>query len=188
MKLRRNTEGFLTYQLATASTPKITPIWKPTSPTRNAAPLKITWATSHHVYWPQTTVRVCSYSADIRRGSRPRRISSTKFATSCLVGAAQRINTGLAQATFVYDADGDRGGMADGTGATSYGYDELDHLVSAASLNGTVGYRHISMAGPPQTPSLFKTCSRARYASSSFRLRTNSRKPTGGYGHQSPPG
>jgi RHS repeat-associated protein len=43
--------------------------------------------------------------------------------------------------TYVYDADGRRTSMTDGTGTTSYGYDSLNRLTSSTSGAGaTVGY------------------------------------------------
>ncbi|MBV9895819.1 MAG: hypothetical protein JO020_16765, partial [Chloroflexi bacterium] len=47
-----------------------------------------------------------------------------------------------ANVSYVYDANGNRLSMGDGTGSTTYVYDELDRLLSVTSLNtGTVGYR-----------------------------------------------
>jgi YD repeat-containing protein len=45
--------------------------------------------------------------------------------------------------TYAYDLDGNRTSMTDGTGTTSYVYDELDQVTSVTSPGArTVGYRH----------------------------------------------
>jgi len=47
------------------------------------------------------------------------------------------------QVSYTYDADSNRSSMADATGTTSYGYDELDRLLAVTSPGpNTVGYRY----------------------------------------------
>jgi YD repeat-containing protein len=48
-----------------------------------------------------------------------------------------------ANVTYTYDGDGNRLSMVDGTGTTTYTYDELDRLLSVTSPGPkTVGYRY----------------------------------------------
>ena len=43
---------------------------------------------------------------------------------------------------YSYDADGNRSSVQDGTGTTSYTYDEFDRLQSVGAPGGTVAYRY----------------------------------------------
>jgi len=46
--------------------------------------------------------------------------------------------------SYSYDANSSRSNMQDGTGTTTYGYDELDRLLSVVSPGpNSVGYRYL---------------------------------------------
>jgi YD repeat-containing protein len=52
-------------------------------------------------------------------------------------------DAGTPDVTYAYDANSNRTSMVDGTGATSYSYDELDRLLAVTSPGPkTVGYRY----------------------------------------------
>lgn len=99
--------------------------------------------------WPSTTVKLNRTYGYDKVDNKTSLLDPLNKTTTFVFDALNR-NTGITYAstttpnvTYGYDVNGNRISMIDGTGTTSYVYDEMDRLLSVTSPGSvTVGYRY----------------------------------------------
>lgn len=99
--------------------------------------------------WTSTTTKLIRTYGYDQADNQTTLVDPLNKTTTFVFDALNR-NTGITYAstttpnvTYGYDANGNRTSMADGTGTTSYTYDEMDHMLSVTSPGpSTVAYRY----------------------------------------------